>query len=226
MPQLLCGWQHARAVRPARLRLRENESRGRRKNRLDDARIHPRPRQSCRHRDSHRLPPRSTARRTRSGGDGRGAWYRSDSGRDQVRQVAPLPARRRAQTLRLDARTPDFLLGDFRRGYRRLAPSNPCRRSLRLRQARRFLMAPEVSVIIPAYNRCAMLLEAIDSVLAQSIPAFELIVIDDGSTDGTNETEQVERLTETIRIERIEHSGPAAARNRGVAIARAPLVAF
>ena len=46
-------------------------------------------------------------------------------------------------------------------------------------------MTPEVSVIIPAYNRCAMLLEAIDSVLAQSAPAFELIVIDDGSTDGT-----------------------------------------
>lgn len=87
-------------------------------------------------------------------------------------------------------------------------------------------MTPEVSVIIPAYNRCAMLLEAIDSVLAQSTPAFELIVIDDGSTDGTSETEQLERLTETIRIERIEHSGPAAARNRGVAIARAPLIAF
>jgi glycosyltransferase involved in cell wall biosynthesis len=87
-------------------------------------------------------------------------------------------------------------------------------------------MTPEVSVIIPAYNRCAMLLEAIDSVLAQSTPAFELIVIDDGSTDGTSETEQLERLTETIRIERIDHRGPAAARNRGVAIARAPLIAF
>ncbi len=87
-------------------------------------------------------------------------------------------------------------------------------------------MTPEVSVIIPAYNRCAMLLEAIDSVLAQSTPAFELIVIDDGSTDGT--AEQLKRLTETTRIEieRTDHRGPAAARNRGVAIARAPLVAF
>jgi len=89
-------------------------------------------------------------------------------------------------------------------------------------------MTPEVSVIIPAYNRRAMLLEAIDSVLAQSAPAFELIVIDDGSTDGT--AENLARLAaeyaKTIRIERIEHRGPAAARNRGVALARAPMLAF
>lgn len=89
-------------------------------------------------------------------------------------------------------------------------------------------MIPEVSVIIPTYNRRAMLLEAIDSVLAQSTPAFELIVIDDGSTDGTSENEHLRRLAETIRIriDRIDHRGPAAARNRGVAIARAPLIAF
>jgi len=87
-------------------------------------------------------------------------------------------------------------------------------------------MTPEVSVIIPTFNRCAMLREAIDSVLAQSTPAFELIVIDDGSTDGT--AEHLARLAETIRIkiERIEHRGPSAARNRGAALARAPLIAF
>ena len=85
-------------------------------------------------------------------------------------------------------------------------------------------MTTEVSVIIPTYNRCAMLLEAIDSVLAQSTQSFELIVIDDGSTDGT--AEHLMGLGKTIRIERIEHSGPAAARNRGVALAGAPLIAF
>ena len=85
-------------------------------------------------------------------------------------------------------------------------------------------MTPEVSVIIPTYNRCAMLLEAIDSVLAQSVTAFELIVIDDGSTDGT--AEHLKRFGKSIRIERIEHGGPAAARNRGVALAHAPLIAF
>jgi glycosyltransferase involved in cell wall biosynthesis len=89
-------------------------------------------------------------------------------------------------------------------------------------------MTPEVSVIIPTYNRRAMLLEAIDSALAQSRPTFELIVIDDGSTDGTGE--RLARLaaeySKTFRFERIDHRGPAAARNRGVAIARAPLIAF
>jgi glycosyltransferase involved in cell wall biosynthesis len=85
-------------------------------------------------------------------------------------------------------------------------------------------MTFEVSVIIPTYNRRAMLLEAIDSVLAQSAQVFELIVIDDGSTDGS--AEYLASLAETIRFERIDHRGPAAARNRGVAIARAPLVAF
>jgi glycosyltransferase involved in cell wall biosynthesis len=85
-------------------------------------------------------------------------------------------------------------------------------------------MTPEVSVMIPTFNRCAMLLEAIDSVLAQSTPEFELIVIDDGSTDRTSE--HLARLGKTIRIERIEHCGPAAARNRGFALAGAPLIAF
>jgi glycosyltransferase involved in cell wall biosynthesis len=82
-------------------------------------------------------------------------------------------------------------------------------------------MTPEVSVIIPTYNRRAMLLEAIDSVLSQSAAVFELIVIDDGSTDDT-----ATRLAKTIRIERIEHRGPAAARDYGVGLARAPLIAF
>ena len=87
-------------------------------------------------------------------------------------------------------------------------------------------MTPAVSVIIPTYNRRAMLIDAIDSVLAQTARGFELIIIDDGSTDGTNETEQLARLAKTIQIERIDHRGPAAARNRGVALARARLIAF
>jgi glycosyltransferase involved in cell wall biosynthesis len=85
-------------------------------------------------------------------------------------------------------------------------------------------VTPEISVIIPAYNRRAMLFEAINSVLAQSFRAFELIVVDDGSTDGTDE--ELTRLGAAIRLERIEHCGPAAARNRGVEMARAPMIAF
>ena len=89
-------------------------------------------------------------------------------------------------------------------------------------------MNPEVSVIIPTYNRRAMVREAIDSVLAQTAASFELIVVDDGSTDGT--AEDLARLgaerAETVRIEHTANRGPAAARNRGGAIALAPLVAF
>ncbi|HLX04997.1 MAG TPA: glycosyltransferase family A protein [Candidatus Binatus sp.] len=85
-------------------------------------------------------------------------------------------------------------------------------------------MTPEVSVIIPTYNRRAMLCEAIDSVLSQSMREFELIVVDDGSTDGT--AKELTRFGDAIRIERIEHRGPAAARSRGVEMARAPLIAF
>ncbi len=61
MPQLLLRERYARAVRPARLRLREDEPRGRRENRVDDAGIHPRARQSRRHRYPDRLPPRPAA---------------------------------------------------------------------------------------------------------------------------------------------------------------------
>ena len=84
-------------------------------------------------------------------------------------------------------------------------------------------MTPEVSVIIPTYNRRAMVREAVASVLAQREANFELIVVDDGSTDGTSE---MLADIDDVTVERIEHRGPAAARNRGVELARAPLIAF
>jgi glycosyltransferase involved in cell wall biosynthesis len=86
-------------------------------------------------------------------------------------------------------------------------------------------MTPQVSVIIPTYNRRAMVREAIDSVLAQSFRAFELIVVDDGSTDPTDQ-ELSQRTDDRIRFHRIEHRGPAAARNCGVELANAPMIAF
>ncbi len=84
-------------------------------------------------------------------------------------------------------------------------------------------MIPDVSVIVPTYNRRAMVREAVASVLAQRDAHFELIVVDDGSTDGTSEMlSGLSRVT----VERTERRGPAAARNHGVALARAPLIAF
>ena len=84
-------------------------------------------------------------------------------------------------------------------------------------------MTPEVSVIIPTHNRRVMVTEAIESVLAQINADFEIIVVDDGSTDGT--LDELARFDRII-IEQTVRRGPAAARNRGVALANAPLIAF
>lgn len=95
-------------------------------------------------------------------------------------------------------------------------------------------MIPEVSIVIPTYNRRAMVREAIASVIAQRGTQFELIVADDGSMDGT--AEELDRLAASASAEnadcilmcvvRCENRGPAAARNAGVAIASAPMLAF
>lgn len=81
-----------------------------------------------------------------------------------------------------------------------------------------------VSVIIPTYNRAWCLAEAVDSVLAQELRGFELIVVDDGSTDDTPRL--LEGYGEAIRTLRRENHGVSAARNAGIAAARAELIAF
>ena len=82
----------------------------------------------------------------------------------------------------------------------------------------------QVSVIIPTYNRAQRLGKAIDSVLAQSHRDFELIVVDDGSEDNTDEL--IENYNSDIVYIRQENSGAAAARNRGIEKARYNLLAF
>ena len=85
-------------------------------------------------------------------------------------------------------------------------------------------MTPEISVIIPTHNRRAMLREALASVAAQRGASFEVIVIDDGSTDGT--WDELSAGSYGLRGIRTECCGPAAARNRGIALARGRLIAF
>lgn len=86
-------------------------------------------------------------------------------------------------------------------------------------------MTRETSVIIPSHNRRAMVREAIASVLAQCGASFELIVVDDGSTDGTGE--DLQRLdADSVRAVRTSNGGPAAARNRGIELARGRFIAF
>jgi len=83
---------------------------------------------------------------------------------------------------------------------------------------------PAVSVIIPTYNRGWILREAIDSVLAQEYSDYELIVVDDGSTDDTREI--LGFYGQDITVLRQPNQGVSAARNRGIAETRAQLVAF
>ena len=88
--------------------------------------------------------------------------------------------------------------------------------------------APRISVVLPTHNRAATLPRAVRSVLAQSFTDFELIVVDDGSTDGSIEALQASIDDPRLRCIRTARprSGPSAARNCGVAAARAEWIAF
>ena len=83
---------------------------------------------------------------------------------------------------------------------------------------------PLVSVIVPAYNASAYIEAAIGSVLAQNYPSLEVIVVDDGSRDGTPDLAR--RFGEPVRVIEQNNAGPAAARNRAVKLARGDWLAF
>jgi len=85
---------------------------------------------------------------------------------------------------------------------------------------------PEISVVLATHNRAALLPRAIASVLAQEGPRFELIVVDDASTDDT--PAYLATLNDPrIRVIRAERNlGPSGARNRGLAATTAGIVAF
>lgn len=85
---------------------------------------------------------------------------------------------------------------------------------------------PRVSVILPTRNRRAMLEEAIASVRAQTFTGWELLVVDDGSTDGTAEALAPRLADRRIRLLRTPGSGPGAARNAGLREARGELIAY
>ena len=83
---------------------------------------------------------------------------------------------------------------------------------------------PLVSVIIPVYNGARFLPDAIANVLGQNYPSIEIIVVDDGSTDGIDAV--VAALPVEVRYFKQENAGAAAARNRGIKDASAELIAF
>ena len=80
-----------------------------------------------------------------------------------------------------------------------------------------------VSVIVPVYNGAAFLGEAIEGVFAQDVAPIEVVVVDDGSTDGSAELAE---SFDGVRVIRQPNGGAAAARNTGLANTTGPLVAF
>lgn len=87
---------------------------------------------------------------------------------------------------------------------------------------------PKISVVVPTYNRVDRLVRMLDRLAAQTVDRtdFEVIVISDGSTDGTDEFLSRSDLPLEVNAVRQPNAGAGAARNRGVAAARADLVLF
>ena len=85
-------------------------------------------------------------------------------------------------------------------------------------------MEPDVSVIIPAMNAAGTLPDCLLALRAQTMPRerFEVIVVDDGSTDSTAAVAEKYRT----RVIRLRNSGPAVARNRGVEAAKGNILVF
>jgi len=96
--------------------------------------------------------------------------------------------------------------------------------SERVSEARETPEHPTISVIIPVYNQAQFLGHAMDSVLAQTWKDFELIVVDDGSTDGSGEVAQ--QYGSRVRCVRKANGGGASAVNAGVRVAKGSWIAI
>jgi glycosyltransferase involved in cell wall biosynthesis len=83
-----------------------------------------------------------------------------------------------------------------------------------------------VSVIIPTFNRAGLLPRAVDSVLAQGWPEIEIVIVDDGSSDGTPQAIETLKARAPIHAIRQTNGGDAAARNAGLRAVRHDWIAF
>ena len=86
-------------------------------------------------------------------------------------------------------------------------------------------MPPAFSIVIPLYNKVHSIADTVASVLSQQLCDFELIIVDDGSTDGS--AQMVERIRDDrIRLIKKENGGVSSARNTGIGLATASHIAF
>jgi glycosyltransferase involved in cell wall biosynthesis len=81
-----------------------------------------------------------------------------------------------------------------------------------------------VTCVVPVWNGETHLPQALDSIFAQSFREFEVIIVDDGSTDGTAAI--IAAQTKPLRLIRQENAGPVVSRNRGITAASGDLIAF
>src|SRR3990170_2838516 len=88
----------------------------------------------------------------------------------------------------------------------------------------RYLFMPKVSVIIPTYNREKYIVETLQSVFAQTFTDYEVIVIDDGSTDNTADV--LRPYLDRIVYIRKPNGGQGSARNVGIKVAKGEYIAF
>lgn len=115
---------------------------------------------------------------------------------------------------------------DHRFALERLLTSSPQARPPGARDAAIKFGDPAVSIVMPTYNRAAFIADAIMSVQAQSFQAWELVIVDDGSTDNTEQIVGQFASDRRILYVRQTHGGAANARNRGIEETSAPLVAY
>ena len=86
--------------------------------------------------------------------------------------------------------------------------------------------SPLVSIIIPAYNVAPFIVSALESVFAQTVKDFEVIVVNDGSVDSLELETAIAPFRDRIQYLVQENRGPSAARNAGIRRARGEFVAF
>src|SRR5262245_39666795 len=107
----------------------------------------------------------------------------------------------------------------------RLASSSATSRSTGARSGPRWPPMPEVTVLLPSYNAGPFLRPAIESILAQSYQDFELLVIDDASTDGSQEAVATFRDPRVRFVRHEANRGLGATLNEGLRLARGALIA-